>query len=204
VRIGLTSEGTTVVGDAGDAPSSGAAADHAAVLRELLAQGADRGGRPTYVTLRDAPAAAACVAAGVGGEVALKVGHTLTHAEGQPAEVQGRVCALTDGHYVMQGPGAAGMPMNMGPTAVLAIGDIRLVLRSLPSLEWDPSLYRSVGLEPADATLVFVKSPGHFRVSYASLASRLLVADSPGAARPNIRALRFTRVTRPVYPLDDL
>jgi microcystin degradation protein MlrC len=94
--------------------------------------------------------------------------------------------------------------MNMGPTAVLAIGDIRLALRSLPSLEWDPSLYRSVGLEPADAGLVFVKSPGHFRVSYAPLARRLLVADTPGAARPNVRALRFNRVTRPLYPLDDL
>jgi microcystin degradation protein MlrC len=204
VRIGLASEGTTVVGDAGDAPSSGAAADHTAVLRELLAQGADRAGRPTYLTLRDAAAAAACVEAGVGAEVTLRVGHALTHAEGQPVEVRGRVYTLTDGHYLMQGPGAAGMPMNMGPTAVLAIGDIRLALRSLPSLEWDPSLYRSVGLEPADAALVFVKSPGHFRVSYGPLARRLLVADSPGAARPNIRALRFTKVTRPVYPLDDM
>jgi microcystin degradation protein MlrC len=203
VRIGLASAGTTVIGDAGDAPSSGAAADHTAVLRELLAQGADRAGRPTYLTLRDAPAAAACAAAGVGAEVALAVGHTLTRAEGQPVAVRGRVCALTDGHYLMQGPGAAGMPMNMGPAAVLAIGDIRLALRSLPSLEWDPSLYRSVGLEPADAALVFVKSPGHFRVSYAPLAHRLLVADTPGAARPNMRALRFSRVTRPLYPLDN-
>jgi microcystin degradation protein MlrC len=204
VRIGLASEGTTVVGDAGDAPSSGAAADHTAVLRELLAQGADHAGRPTYLTLRDGAAVAACAVAGVGAEVALAVGHTLTYAEGQPLAVQGQVCALTDGHYVMQGPGAAGLPMNMGPTAVLAIGDIRLALRSLPSLEWDPSLYRSVGLEPADAALVFVKSPGHFRVSYAPLARRVLVADTPGAARPNVRALRFSRVTRPVYPLDDL
>jgi microcystin degradation protein MlrC len=203
VRIGLASQGTTVVGDAGDAPSSGAAADHAAVLRELLAQGADRAGRPIYLTLRDAAAAAACAEAGLGAEVTLKVGHTLTRAEGQPIEVQGRVCALTDGHYLMQGPGAAGLPMNMGPTAVLAIGDIRVALRSLPSLEWDPSLYRSVGLEPADAALVFVKSPGHFRVSYAPLANRLLVADTPGAARPNVRALQFSRVTRPLYPLDD-
>jgi microcystin degradation protein MlrC len=201
IRIGLGSEGTTVVGDAGDAPSSGAAADHAAVLRELLAHGA---GRPTYLTLRDAAAAAACAEAGLGAEIGLTVGHALTHAQGQPVAVRGRVCALTDGRYRMQGPGAAGSPMNMGPTAVLAIGDIRLVLRSLPSIEWDPSLYRSVGLEPADAALVFVKSPGHFRVSYAPLARRMLVADTPGAARPNVRALRFSRVTRPLYPLDEI
>jgi microcystin degradation protein MlrC len=204
VRIGLAApDGTTVVGDAGDAPSSGAAADHAAVLRELLAQGAGRAGRPTYLTLRDAAGAAACAQAGIGAEVILAVGHSLSRAEGQPLTIGGRVVALTDGQYRMKGPGATGSVMEMGLTAVLAIGDIRLVLKSLPSLEWDPAVYSSVGLDPADAALVFVKSPGHFRVSYAPLAQRLLVADTPGAARPNVRALRFTRVTRPLYPLDD-
>jgi microcystin degradation protein MlrC len=205
IRIGLAAlEGTTVVGDAGDAPSSGAAADHAAVLGELLAQGADRAGRPTYLTLRDAAGAAVCARAGIGAEVALEVGHSLTRAEGQPLPIRGRVVALTDGQYRMKGPGATGSLMEMGLTAVLAIGDIRLVLKTLPSLEWDPAVFHSVGLDPADAALVFVKSPGHFRVSYAPLAQRLLVADTPGAARPNVRALRFTRVTRPLYPLDEL
>jgi microcystin degradation protein MlrC len=205
IRIGLSApEGVTVVGDAGDAPSSGAAADHAAVLHELLAQGADRAGRPTYLTLRDAEAAQGAAAAGIDAEVTLRVGHSLSVAEGQPVVVTGRVCALSDGYYRMKGPGATGTLMHMGLTAVLAIGDIRLVLKSLPSLEWDPSVYQSVGLDPADAALVFVKSPGHFRVSYDALATRLLVADTPGAARPNVRALKFSRVTRPLYPLDEM
>jgi microcystin degradation protein MlrC len=204
VRIGLSSGGTTVVGDAGDAPSSGATADHAAVLRELLTQGADRAGRPIYLTLRDAAAAREAAAAGIGAEVTLHVGHALSTAEGQPVRVTGRVTTLTDGRYRMKGPGATGSVLQMGLTAVLAIGDIRLVLKSLPSLEWDPAVYYSVGLDPADAALVFVKSPGHFRVSYSPLAERLLVADTPGAARPNVRALHFSRVTRPLYPLDEI
>jgi microcystin degradation protein MlrC len=51
IRVGLTSAGATVVGDAGDAPSSGAAADNAGVLRALLDAGADRIDRLTYLTL---------------------------------------------------------------------------------------------------------------------------------------------------------
>lgn len=204
VRAGLESEGTTVVGDAGDAPSSGAAADSAAVLRELLAQGADRAGRPVYLTLRDAPAASACAAAGIGAEVTLAVGHSLSTAAGQPLRVTGRVRVLTDGTYTMRGPGATGIIMHMGLTAVLAIGDIRLVLKSLPSMEWDPAVFTSVGLDPTDAALVFVKSPSHFRVAFAPLAQRVLMADTPGASRVNMRALGFKNVTRPLYPLDEV
>jgi hypothetical protein len=41
IRIGLTSEGTTIVGDTGDGPSGGAAGDNTAVLRALIEGGSD-------------------------------------------------------------------------------------------------------------------------------------------------------------------
>ena len=45
IRIGLASEGLTLVSDAGDAPTGGSAADSAAVLKALLACGADKSAR---------------------------------------------------------------------------------------------------------------------------------------------------------------
>lgn len=51
---------------------------------------------------------------------------------------------------------------------------------------------------------VFVKSPSHFRVAYGSLAERVVIADTPGATRCNMRALRFHRVTRPLSPVDEV
>jgi microcystin degradation protein MlrC len=106
--------------------------------------------------------------------------------------------------YRFKGAGATGLQMRMGLTAVLAIGSIRLCVRSLPSFEWDPAMYYAVGLDPKDAALVFVKSPSHFRASFEPLADRLLSADTPGPTCPNMRKLRFSRVTRPLYPLDDI
>jgi microcystin degradation protein MlrC len=85
---------------------------------------------------------------------------------------------------------------------VLAIGNIRLAIRSSPSLEWDTGTYYSVGLDPRRAALVFVKSPSHFRTAFAPLASRILVANTPGPACSDVRQLRFSHVTRPLYPLD--
>lgn len=204
VRIGLSSAGVTVVGDAGDAPSSGSPADSSAVLSELLAQGADRSGRCCFLALRDAQAVAQCAAAGVGATVELELGHSITTAMGRPVRVRGEVQSLGDGHYRLDGPGMTGSVMHMGPTAVLAVGDLRIVLKSLPSLEWDSAVYTSVGLEMSDARLIFVKSPAHFRVSYASLAQRIVTADSPGAARITMRGLAFEHVTRPLYPLDPI
>ncbi len=86
---------------------------------------------------------------------------------------------------------------------MLAIGDIRLAVRSLPGLEWDTGLFTSVGLDLRHAALVFVKSPSHFRAAFGSHAARVLAADTPGATCGNMRRLAFRNVTRPLYPLDE-
>jgi microcystin degradation protein MlrC len=201
VHIGLTSHGTTIVGDTGDGPSGGAAGDNAAVLRALLSAGADRAGRRSYLALVDPEAVAQAVAAGIGATVTLRVGHKLS-GDGDPVSVTGRVRVLTDGVFTQQDAGAQGLEANFGPTAVIAIGDIRLALRSLPSFEWDTGMYTSVGLPLRHAALIFVKSSSHFRVSFAPHADRILAADTPGATAGNMRRLRFQNVTRPLYPVD--
>jgi microcystin degradation protein MlrC len=204
IRIGLASDGTTVVADGGDAPSSGAAADNVTVLATLLRMGADRAGRLTYLTLCDAEAAAEAAQAGVGTTATLAVGHKLSRFDGVPMTVTGQVRALTDGRFTMYDGGAQGMEARHGLTAVLQIGDIRLALRSHPSLEWDTGMYFSAGLDLRRAALVFVKSPSHFRTAYAPIASRILVANTPGPACSDMRQLVFRHVTRPLYPLDPI
>ena len=201
IRIGLSSDGLTVASDAGDTPSGGAAADSTVVLRALLAAGADRAGRLTYITMCDAEAAAEAAATGVGRTVTLTVGHKRSQ-DGEPLSVTGIVRVISDGTYVFSGAGASGMRGAMGLTVVLAIGDIRLNLRSIPHLEWDLGVHESVGLDPRRAALIFVKSPSHFRVSYTPIAARVLIADTPGPTCANMRRIPFTKVTRPFYPLD--
>jgi len=204
IRIGLASDGTTVIADAGDAPSSGAAADNTAVLAALLRLGADRAGRLSYLALCDAEAAAMAARAGVGSTVTLALGHKLSPRDGAPLVVTGQVRTLSDGTFMQYDAGANGMLAQYGLTAVLAVNDLRIAIRSLPSMEWDTGMFYSVGLDPRRAALVFVKSPSHFRTAFAPLAARILVAATPGPACPDMRQLRFTHVTRPLYPLDDM
>jgi microcystin degradation protein MlrC len=201
IRIGLTAPGLTVASDSGDAPSGGAAGDSTAVLAALLHAGADRSDRISICTIVDGEAAAEAAKAGVGKTVTLKVGHKRSGL-GEPLSVTGKVKVISDGRYVLEGPGGNGMAGEMGLTVVLAIGSIRLNLRSLAHFEWDLGIHKSVGLDPAKAGLVFVRSPAHFRASYAPIAARIFLADTPGPTCVNMRRIPYTKVTRPFYPLD--
>jgi microcystin degradation protein MlrC len=201
IRTGLASSGLTVVGDAGDSPSGGAAADSAAVLRALLTAQADRAERLTYLTLCDPPAAAMAHGAGTGSVVKLSLGHHFSVTDGKPVACSGVVTHLSDGDYHMRDQE---LFARMGACAVIGIGSLRLLVRSFPALEWDSEMYFSVGLDPCAAALVFVKSPGGFRHSFVKLADRILMADTPGPTCANMRKVPFSRVTRPLFPLDDI
>jgi microcystin degradation protein MlrC len=202
IETGLSSEGLTVIGDSGDSPSGGAAGDNVSVLRTLLAMGADRADRLTYLTLVDAPAAAAAAAAGPGASAAFTLGHTLSTRDGEPVRVEGTVRALTDGTFVLADKGMQGATMRLGLTAVIAVGSLRVAVRSVGGFEWDTALFTSVGLDLRQAAMVFVKSPSHFRVGFAAFATRVLIADTPGPTTCDLHRVPFTRLRRPIHPLD--
>jgi microcystin degradation protein MlrC len=202
IEIGLREDGTTVVADSGDAPSGGSAADNVTVLRALIEAGADQSDRQTYLTICDAEAATMCARAGVGASLTLDVGHKVSRNDGQPLRVHCRVHTFSDGSFVMLDAGARGTRTEQGLTAVVSIGSIRLVIRSRPAFEWDTGIYSAFGLRLEEAALVFVKSPSHFRISFARYAQRILLADTPGPTCPNMRRLVFHNVTRPLFPLD--
>ena len=202
IQAGLTLPGMTLVGDAGDGPTGGAIADRPEVLRALIAAGAATHDRPILLTLCDSAAVREAVTAGVGQDLTVSLGASVTG--GVPVTLAVRVHTLSDGRFIAKDAGARGTWTDHGPTAVLGHGALRIAVRSVPGREWDTNLFRSLGLEPADAALVFVKSPGHFRVAFGPLATRIFMADTPGPTVGDMTRVAWTRVTRPLFPLDPL
>lgn len=201
IRIGLSTPGVTVIGDAGDAPSGGSAADNATILSKLLGAGADKSPRLTYLSLCDPKAVEVACSAGVGSAITTEVGHFFSKNDGEPVKITGKVRLISDGDYCSRDNNVS---FPMGRTAVIEIGSIRLLVRTNPAAEWDVAFYISQGLDPEDAGLVFVKSPGGFYHSFNKITDHIFVADTPGATTVNMRRIPFTKVTRPLYPLDDL
>jgi len=190
-----------ILADSADAPSSGAPGDSTAVLDALLAANPQK---DCLLNIVDSPAVDAMVRAGVGESVTLTIGARFSSTFYQPTEVTGRVRLISDGDFVQKGPGFHGQVLHRGRTAVLQIGHIHLVVMERAVRQWDPELYRSVGLDPRDAQIVVVKSPAGFRAAYAPLAAGILIIDAPGVCSPNLKSLPFRHIRRPVHPLDEI
>ena len=189
-----------VFSDSADAPSSGAPGDSTVILEALLNAGPVK---DCYLNIVDAEAVNMMIEAGVGQEVTLTVGAKAAPAFYHPVEVTGTVKLISDGDFVQKGPGYHGAVVHRGKTVVLRIGHIDLVVMERACRQWDPELYRSVGLEPRDAQIVVAKSPAAFRAAYEPLAAEILIVDAPGVCSPDLRSFPFQRVRRPLYPLDE-
>ncbi len=193
-----TPGGPIVLADASDGTAGGAEGDSSVLLRALLESPVPG---PCLLLMTDPDAVARCAAAGVGAELSLEIGGKLTPAFFQPVRVTGKIRTLSDGRFQMKLPP---IPADRGLTAVLQVGQIFVVLSRKPVYTWDEECYRSVGLFPREAKLVQVKSPGGFRPTYEPFAKLIIDVDTPGPTDSDLARLPYRRVTRPLFPLDDI
>ena len=200
VREGLAAEGQPIVlADMADNTGGGAAGDGTEVLRELVRVGA----RSAVVAcLWDPAAVRACAAAGVGASLTVTVGGKVDDRHGAPLTVTGTVRTLSDGRFVHKGPMMRGLPGRLGPTAVLDVGGVKVILISLRWQTLDPEMLRIVGLEPLDHKLVVVKSTIHYRAAFEPITPRIIEVDAPGLSSSNLERFAFARIRRPIFPLD--
>lgn len=193
-----------VLADGADATGSGSSGDSTAILQALLESGARE--TPVYLSVVDPQAVAACTAAGEGATVSLAIGGGIDRTHYRSCAVTGTVRLLSDGAFTFSGPQFTGEPHQRGRTAVLAVGEIQVVLTERSAFNWDPAFYRSLKLDPAEAQIVVVKSPTAYRAAYEGLMAESILVDGPGPSTGNIRSLvdALDRVRRPIYPFDDV
>ena len=197
----LASEGRPFVfSDSADAPSSGAPGDSTVLLSALLDRKVQD---PVYLNIVDPVAVARAEEVGVDNTGSVTVGASLTDQFYTPVSFAGTVRTLFDGTFRFKGPGFHGVTFGMGKTAVWVVGGIHLVVMERGVLQWDPELYRCVGLEPGDARIVMAKSPAAFRAAYDELAHKIVNIDAPGVCSPNLQSFPWRRISRPIYPLDE-
>ncbi len=182
--------------DAADAPSSGASGDSNTILAALVARGYR--GR-AIMPIVDAPAAARAHEAGVGARLRVSLGGTIDPARFPPLELEVEVERLGDGEYLHE---FSRMPAHTGPTAVLRHGDIRIVVISNAVFMMDRAIFLAHGLDPQQADIIVVKSPGA-ALRYFTFAHRNYVLDIPGSTSANLRSLGHRVCPRPMFPLDD-
>jgi microcystin degradation protein MlrC len=116
-----------------------------------------------------------------------------------------RVAALHDGDCVGRRGIYAGTRLALGPCAALAIGGITVVVVSHRVQCADPIFFEMMGLDIGKARAVVVKSRGHFRGGFDEFfgPDQIVEVDLPGLTSPMLSRFEWTRLPRPVIPLDD-
>jgi microcystin degradation protein MlrC len=116
-----------------------------------------------------------------------------------------RVVSLTDGNCVGRRGIYAGTRLRLGPCAALAVGGITVVVVSHRNQCADPIFFEMMGFDIAKARCVAVKSRGHFRGGFDEFFSpeQIVEVDLPGLTSPMLGRFDWTRLPRPVIPLDD-
>jgi microcystin degradation protein MlrC len=200
VAKALAAEGRPIVlADMADNTGGGAAGDGTEILRELLRVGARSA---TVACIWDAAAVQACAKAGVGARVTLDVGGKVDDRHGAPVRVTGTVRTLSDGRFVHRGPMMTGLPGRLGPTAVLDIDDVKVILISYRWQTLDPEMIRFVGIDPLLEKILVVKSTIHYRAAFEPIAKEIIEVDAPGLSSSNLARFEYRRIRRPIFPLD--
>ena len=91
----------------------------------------------------------------------------------------------------------------MGPSAVLTIGRIQVLINTHATYDWADEQFRSVDLDPLAAKFVVVKNPMNFRNVYADVAPDIFVLDTPGPTPVSIANVTFRKMKRPFFPVDE-
>ena len=195
--------GPVLMLDHGDNCMSGGTCDNMDVLEAALEAGL---GGIVAGPFHDPQAVAEAFAAGSGSEITLEIGNKIA-ADGFPAprpplRVTGRVSRLGDGRYTITGPIYTGMECAMGRAAVIDTGTAKLLVTETTHEPWDQSVFLSVGIDPAEARYLVMKSRMYCRPVFEPLASAVVECAGGGVTGSDYSLFPFRKLRRPIYPLE--
>jgi microcystin degradation protein MlrC len=192
--------GPVLLVDTSDCVGGGAAGDSVALLKRLLDLGVNES---SLFMVVDPEAAQLCAQAGIGKELSLSLGYKIDPSWGQPFQVKGVIRHLLDGDFIYTGGAYGGTKAQMGLSAVLGIGNIRVLIMSKPTYDWADEQFRCAGLDVRFAKFIGVKNPMNYNFAYQGIAKASFVVDTPGPTPATMRHLPYRRMQRPFFPIDE-
>ena len=196
IDLALGQPGPVVVADPSDNPGGGAPGDSTVILRRLIERGVQGA---ALAPMWDPMAVRMCFMAGVGSRLRLRFGGKTAPTSGQPVDALVTVTSLVRN----ASQAFADARIVLGDCAAIDLGGICVVLITKRTQAMGADLFTGMGVTLADKRIVVVKSTNHFHAAFAPLARKVLYCDSGGPIPRDHRAVPYTRVQRPIWPLDE-
>lgn len=194
-------DGLVVLSDSADSTTSGAPGDSTWVLAELLKY---EWPRPALVPMVSPEAVEAAAKVGVGGTLKTALGGVRDRRFSRPINLEATVERLFDARFTISGHLARNMAIDMGRSAVLRRGNVRILLTSQSGPHFAPEFFQAAGFDPFAASVLVAKSPCGFRAAYQSRAAQIMVVQAPGCAPPDFWKYEYRRISRPLWPWDEI
>ena len=184
--------------DVADNPGGGGRGNTLHILRAFVGAGVS----DAVVGLIWDPALAAdAQAAGVGGAFTAVFGRNADEVW----SVLARVLALHDAPVRGRRGIFAGNTIPLGAMALLDVHGVRVAVASRRVQCADPAFLEVLGVDLAAVRCLVVKSRGHFRGGFDEYfgPAQIVEVDVPGLTSPMLERFAWTRLPRPVAPLDE-
>jgi microcystin degradation protein MlrC len=174
-----------------DNPLSGGVGDTTGLFRALL----ESGRSAVFAFFWDPALVARCQA---GGRMRVQLGGRLSPTWGPPVELDVDVERVTDGRFRNAGPMERGLEVNLGRTAVLRTGGLRIIVTESCQAPNDAEYFRLHGIDIGAAELVCAKAKNHFRAAFGAVFDPIVEVDTPGPAMADLSRLPFRYSSLPI------
>ncbi len=185
-----------VMADPADNAGGGAPTDNTTILRRLIERNAQEA---IIGPIWDPIAVRLCFDAGLGAEFALRFGGKIGPTSGQPVDAKVKVVGLKRDCHQSFGP----TQVPLGDCAAIRVGGVEIVLITNRTQALGLELFENVGIDPRARKMVVVKSTNHFMAAFGPIAKKVIYIDSDGPLSRDYRKIPFTRINRPIWPLDE-
>ena len=185
-----------VIAEPSDNAGGGAPSDNTSILRELMARNADN---VALGPIWDPVAVRLCFDAGLGASFPLRFGGKIGPTSGVPVDATVEVIGLAPDCWQSFGP----TKVPLGDCVAIRVGGIEVVLITKRTQALGLELFTNLGIDPRAKKLVVVKSTNHFMAAFGPIAKKVIYIDSDAPLTRDYRKVPYTRVQRPIWPLDE-
>jgi len=198
-------KGPVLLVEPADNIGGGAPGDGTEVMRTLLKYDVQGAG----VAIADAESVAALQRITVGQRMTLPIGGKGSPLDPGPVTLDVELISRSDGVFELEDHhshlvGSLGKIIDMGPSAVVRHKGLTILLTSKKLPPFDLGQWRSQGVNPEELTMVGIKAAVGHRVAWEPIASASFTVTTSGPCTSDISRLPYTRLRRPVFPLDTL
>jgi len=192
-----------LLGDYGDAPGGGSYGDSTRLLSGLLEAGVRHG---ALAAIWDPQTAHQAFDAGPGARIRVVLGGKSDPAwMGEPVIADATVTSVSaTGDVVFKGPYGTGSRRSFGRSACVEVAGFAVIVAERNLGIYDLEQFRIYDVEPSARSVVVVKCMQGHHAAFDPIASRTLDVDTGGLTSADLSRFRYTKVPRPVWPLDPM